>query len=117
MTAALSSTTSKDWRELGACRDSPLDLWFPESSAGPDGVPEEAREMCDSCMVRAACLDHALHHERHGVWAATSERGRTRMRRALRIRLVELESVELTATVAHLADEGTPPHESQSSSA
>jgi WhiB family transcriptional regulator, redox-sensing transcriptional regulator len=104
------------WRADAACADTPIDWWFPPSEAPgrpkDDGtsalVPDETRELCDTCPVRQECLDHALRHERHGIWAGTSARGRARLRRALKIRLQELDHDELTATITHLTDHGTP---------
>lgn len=39
-------------------------------------------EVCVDCPVMALCLEHALEVGEHGIWAGTTERQRTRMRRA-----------------------------------
>ena len=47
--------------------------------AGGGRVPRAIRALCESCPVRAACLEDALQHEgdaprhlRFGVWAGTT---------------------------------------------
>ena len=49
-------------------------------------LPEEhddaeiAKEICDSCVVQVACLEHALtRREKVGVWGGATERERRRM--------------------------------------
>ena len=54
-----------DWRELAACRGHPTAWWFalgsdPEARA-------KARAICNSCTVRAECLEYALSCEGTGV--------------------------------------------------
>jgi WhiB family redox-sensing transcriptional regulator len=108
------------WRELAACVGTPIDWWFPQPPTGgrprldeappePSMAPLEALALCEECPVRSECLEWALRHERHGVWAGTTERARARMRGALRIHIVELDHADDVATVADLADQGTPP--------
>lgn len=57
----------------------------------------EAVAICETCGVRAECLDYALRHEALGVWGGTSQRHRARMRRALGIVLeaIEFDPAEL----------------------
>lgn len=52
---------SDDWREQAACRDHPLELFFP-NSAGDRWGPgyQKARLLCASCPVRDECLQDAL---------------------------------------------------------
>ena len=69
------------WRELGACRGLDPDVFFPES----DEDAELAKEICFTCDVRVACLEHALgRREKVGVWGGTTERERRRILRQRR---------------------------------
>lgn len=72
------------WHDQAACAGHEPDLWFP--TRGESAV--EAVAICLGCPVAGPCLDHALHHEEHGVWGGTSERERRRLRKRLGIRLV-----------------------------
>ena len=72
------------WREDAACRDSDPDLFFPVGTTG--GAVEETRAaiaLCLRCPVREQCLEFAMvTNQRDGVWGATSEEDRRRMRSA-----------------------------------
>lgn len=78
------------WRDFAACRDTPIGWWFP-TSGDSDGlpIPPEAAERCAVCPVRSECLDHAIRHERFGVWAGMSMRAIKRLRQAAGIRIDE----------------------------
>lgn len=48
---------SVDWRHLAACLDEDPELFFPLGNAGPSLIQiEEARQICQTCPVRAECL-------------------------------------------------------------
>jgi WhiB family redox-sensing transcriptional regulator len=68
------------WVKRAACRGTPdPDLWFPARGESTS----RAKAICRGCPVRVECLEHALANcERFGVWGATSERERRRLRRA-----------------------------------
>jgi WhiB family redox-sensing transcriptional regulator len=69
------------WRQLGACRGLDPGIFYPET----DEEAEPAKEVCQSCGVRVACLEHALaSREKQGVWGATTERERRRIIRQRR---------------------------------
>jgi len=71
-----------DWQDDAACRnDGDPDAWF----AGPGESQRQAHavEVCLGCPVRARCLEEALTLGLAGVWGATSERERRRMRHGL----------------------------------
>ena len=56
-----------DWRTRAACRRADPDLFFPEWTAGPE--IDRAKQICNSCPVRARCLDWALSHGApFGIW-------------------------------------------------
>jgi WhiB family redox-sensing transcriptional regulator len=71
-----------DWADHAACRlpENAAVRFFP-GSGEPHGP---AFRVCWACPVQADCLEHALDHEHHGIWAATSERDRMRLRRMRR---------------------------------
>jgi WhiB family redox-sensing transcriptional regulator len=71
-----------DWRVEAACRDVDPELFFPVSASGAS-VPqiEEAKQVCRTCPVRAACLRWALERgENAGVWGGTTEDERRSVR-------------------------------------
>ena len=70
-----------EWRMAGACRGLDPDIFYPEEHDDA----EIAKEICDSCVVQVACLEHALtRRERVGVWGGATERERRRMIRQRR---------------------------------
>ena len=68
-----------DWIEQAACRAYPAEWWFPER--GDMVALNRAKTICKSCPVQAECLAYALSFDtRDGVWGATSETQRRRLR-------------------------------------
>jgi hypothetical protein len=74
-----------DWRTRAACRGADKSVFFP----GPGESHEPARRYCAACVVFDACYQHALHHEKYGIWAGTSEHHRRKERERLGIVLNE----------------------------
>lgn len=83
------------WREEAACRDKPVDLFFPAVSKIHDRFNEYGREameaiakakaICATCPVSGACLDYALKlPEKHGLWGGLDERQRAKLRKSRR---------------------------------
>ncbi|KOX22200.1 WhiB family transcriptional regulator [Nocardiopsis sp. NRRL B-16309] len=72
-----------DWRHDAACRDEDPELFFPIGNFGPALIQiEEAKAVCNSCPVSAACLRWALDSGQDGgVWGGTSEDERRRIRK------------------------------------
>ena len=71
------------WRQHGACRGIDPDVFYPADD--DDDEAEAAKEICAQCVVRQACLEHALvTAERDGVWGGATERERRRMVRQRR---------------------------------
>ena len=59
------------WGQYAACSGSDIDF-FPDPKAGRfASIP--ARRCCDTCFVRAQCLDWALAHDELGIWGGTNE--------------------------------------------
>jgi hypothetical protein len=88
-----------EWTARAACKSTPPQWWYPDNlgvgrpraTAGVnDHIEPRALALCAACMVRSDCLDHALRHERYGIWAATTPRQRHQLRRRAGIRLREL---------------------------
>lgn len=87
------------WWEAATCRTMDLDLFFPVESIRNDfdcAIPLAARLACDMCPVSSECLEWALRHEDHGVWANTTPADRRRLRRTLNISVHRPETTSLT---------------------
>jgi WhiB family redox-sensing transcriptional regulator len=71
----------QNWRDKGACRGIDPEVFYPDE----DDSAEQAKAICDACVVRQACLEHALSsREKDGVWGGATERERRRMIRQRR---------------------------------
>ena len=66
------------WQDEGNCLGADPDLFFPS----PGDSLKAAKAVCNSCVVRAECLEYALENgEKYGIWGGMSERERRRIRR------------------------------------
>jgi|tagenome__1003787_1003787.scaffolds.fasta_scaffold20800234_1 WhiB family transcriptional regulator, redox-sensing transcriptional regulator len=74
--------TVRNWRLDAACRTSDPDLFFPIGATGPAIAQiAEARQVCQECPVRTACLNWALRHDQgYGIWGGTTEEERRALR-------------------------------------
>lgn len=74
--------TRPEWMARGACLEPGVDsaMFYSYSPA----LIDAARTVCARCPVMELCLDHALEHAEQGVWGATSEEQRRRLRRTMR---------------------------------
>ncbi len=73
----------EDWRGRAACKDTDPELFFPVGSTGPavDQI-REAKSVCSTCEAKEPCLEFALAtNQESGVWGATSEDERRRLRK------------------------------------
>jgi WhiB family redox-sensing transcriptional regulator len=79
-------TTTTDWRELAACRDTDPELFFPISDMGPGARQiAEAKAVCARCPVAEQCLRYALDNALdHGVFGGTTELERRKLTRSRR---------------------------------
>lgn len=76
-----------NWRQHAACLGIGGDVFYPgepdEQLAGTDATPEameQAKEICQTCMVRFDCLQTALDTgERHGIWGGLTWPERQRL--------------------------------------
>jgi WhiB family redox-sensing transcriptional regulator len=70
------------WRERGRCKGVDPEVFYPEDEED-DAV--EAKEICETCVVRETCLEHALAvREKAGVWGGYTARERRRLIRQRR---------------------------------
>lgn len=69
-----------NWRDSAACRHVDPDLFFPVSTTGPALLQiEEAKRICQPCVVRVPCLTWALDHDvAAGIWGGLTEEERRR---------------------------------------
>ena len=66
------------WQGDALCAQTDPEAFFPEKG----GSTREAKRICESCEVRAECLEYALaNDERFGIWGGLSERERRKLRR------------------------------------
>lgn len=66
-------------RELasnGNCASADTRIFFSENL----GEIAQARSICSECPIRQQCFDYALFAEEYGVWGATSEGERKKLR-------------------------------------
>ncbi len=73
-----------DWRVRASCRDTDPDLFFPVGTTGSalDQI-DAAKAVCGQCEARDDCLEFALAtNQESGVWGATSEEERRKLRKA-----------------------------------
>lgn len=88
--AALEADHDPAWRERAACKGSDPDLWITEGRGGNTSEASDmarCRAVCEQCPVAAPCLADALlapPSQSWGVWSATSDNQRRRLRTALR---------------------------------
>lgn len=69
------------WQARSACRNLDTREFFPEGT----GLSQDVRRICAACPVSVECLTFALADPSlKGVWAGTTERGRGRIRAAMR---------------------------------
>lgn len=74
---------TEDWREKASCRSVDPDLFFPIGTTGLalDQI-EQAKAVCRACPSVEPCLEFALStNQESGVWGATSEEERRKLRR------------------------------------
>ncbi|NLT26396.1 MAG: WhiB family transcriptional regulator [Microbacteriaceae bacterium] len=66
------------WQADALCAQTDPEAFFPEKG----GSTRDAKAICQTCLVRAECLQYALDNdERFGIWGGLSERERRKLRR------------------------------------
>jgi WhiB family redox-sensing transcriptional regulator len=68
------------WHDEAACHDR-TDLFFPDRFTHASKL-REARQICQTCPVRKACLDYSLTlpHPWHGIYAGLSPKQRQQIK-------------------------------------
>lgn len=73
-----------DWHDRASCRNKPTAWWYSELKDDNNQITPAARKAlvkCFACPVRRACLRHALTYpEPYGIWGASTEHERRRVR-------------------------------------
>lgn len=76
-----------------ACVDADPEMFFPIESEDHNGKPvasytdaKTAKEICNSCDLKARCLDYALSSYDIGIWGGTTDQQRISLRRGLTMR-------------------------------
>ena len=82
------SWSTGDWRDDAACRDEPLELFFPAGfSPAVRSRSMQAKSICWACPSRSACLEFAVAtFQDHGIWGGLDEEERRALRRRRRAR-------------------------------
>ena len=76
--AELDDDSPLAWQVDALCAQTDPEAFFPEKG----GSTRDAKRICQSCAVRAQCLEYALENdERFGIWGGLSERERRKLRR------------------------------------
>lgn len=77
------SDHADSWRDSASCRSTDPDLFFPVGTTGPAiSQIESAKAVCRACPSVEPCLEFALaNNQDSGVWGATSEEERRKLRR------------------------------------
>jgi WhiB family redox-sensing transcriptional regulator len=66
------------WQSDSLCAQTDPEAFFPEKG----GSTRDAKRICQTCEVKAQCLDYALQNdERFGIWGGLSERERRKLRK------------------------------------
>jgi len=66
------------WQADALCAQTDPEAFFPEKG----GSTREAKKICESCDVRAQCLEFALKNDaRFGIWGGLSERERRKLKK------------------------------------
>lgn len=72
---SIAMTEDDDWMGEGACKGL-THLFFPSAAERPQARErreDAAQAICDSCHVRASCMDFARENHEYGFWGGESE--------------------------------------------
>lgn len=72
------------WLEEAACKGKPTSMFFPERPTNGVTSPlaeiKAALAICGECQVVKPCLDYAMERKEPGIWGATTENERRKMK-------------------------------------
>jgi hypothetical protein len=81
----------REWMSRAACRDMDVDVFFPHDT--DEAGIAAAKRVCHGCPALSDCLDYAVETmQKHGVWGATTAKGRANVRRRRRARLAAVDA-------------------------
>ena len=66
------------------CKGIDTELFYPNQEIFSEAEERIFRNMCVECPVMMACLEWALAHELHGIWAGTTPANRRGIRNRIR---------------------------------
>ncbi len=70
-----------DWLEQAACRNKPVEWWFPDKE-GSHHAYARARLICNACPVSVECLNYAIDNRiMFGMFGGRSAKERDEIRR------------------------------------
>lgn len=72
--------TNLDWQQDASCHAIDTDLFYAEGNNAA-AVSRMAKRVCENCLVRQECLDHAIAWNEPGVWGGTTYRERRDLRK------------------------------------
>ena len=79
-----------DFYKQAACRGKDPDIFHPHDSSDD----EEALDICNRCSVRVDCLIKAIvEKEDNGIWGATGAKERVRLRSAVRLGKITIQTI------------------------
>lgn len=55
-----------------ACKELPVDLFFPDSREREEQHKQMLIKVCSNCPVFVSCLNYSLHVKVDGIWAGTT---------------------------------------------
>jgi len=74
-----------DWWSRAACLGQYPELWFPAGDKETGTQYIEARAICNTCDVKADCLQWALDNDiRYGLWGGQSAYQRDQIRKGIK---------------------------------
>lgn len=94
-----------DWHRRAACANKPTAWWYADIKDDNNALTPSARKAlskCFTCPVRRKCLTHALTYPEYwGIWGATTEHQRRRIRSLMLAgELSEKQAIEAAWDVA-----------------
>lgn len=70
------------------CSQVDPEIWFPTALNQTGAM---AKKLCQSCLWLTKCRDYAVQVDVVGIWGATNEKERSRIRKSQKIKVEKLE--------------------------
>ncbi len=75
--------------EGGTCKGIDVGIFYPPQDTFSYSEEKMINKMCADCPAMLACLEWGLAHERHGIWGGTTPNRRKKLRRLMKIQMIE----------------------------